>query len=124
MDVTPLIPQGHQIVEAYGDGGFRITGQRHDGSVLVFAEQTRPWPVQAWEQVTPEALAPLAAGEPLPEMAVIGTGARFEMLPKALRLWFRERGISVEAMDTGAACRTYNILLAEGRRVVAAFIAV
>lgn len=124
MDITPSIPNSHQVIEAYGDGGFRITGQRYEGSVLVFAEQTQVWALQDWAAVTPEDITPLVATTPPPEMVVLGTGTRFEMLPKALKLWFRERRIPVEAMDTGAACRTYNILLSEGRRVTAAFIAV
>lgn len=124
MDVTPLIPKGHQLVESYGNGGFRVADVRYDGSVLVFAEHTAEWSVTALENCTEEDFAPILALDPAPEIVVVGCGAEFMMLPKALRVAFRKRGIPVEAMDTGAACRTHNILLAEGRRTVAALIAV
>lgn len=124
MDVTPLIPKGHQIVDAYGDGGFKVTGERHDGSVLIFAEHTHPWSVSDWSAVTPQDFDAIFAADPLPEIVVVGCGANFQMVPKALRLHFQRHRIAVDVMDTGAACRTYNILLAEGRRVAAALIAV
>lgn len=124
MDVTPLLPPGKQIIDAYGDAGFRVAEQRYDGSVLVFADKTEQWSVQSWDAVTADDFTALFASEPQPEMVVIGCGERFQMLTRALKQPFRDRGIAVEAMDTGAACRTYNILLAEGRRVAAALIAV
>lgn len=124
MDVTPLIPKGHQLIDAYGDGGFVVSEQRHDGSILVFADHTDAWPVASLEALTEADFAPILSQNPAPEVVLVGCGAEFALLPKALRKLFRARGIAVEAMDTGAACRTYNILLAEGRRVVAALIAV
>jgi uncharacterized protein len=123
-DVTPLIPKGHQLIEAYGDGGFKVAGQDYSGSVLVFAEHTQPWPLHDWDVATEGDFDTVLQSEPLPELLVIGCGAHFQMLPKSLKQLFRRHGVPVEAMDTGAACRTYNVLLAEGRRVVAALIAV
>lgn len=123
MDVTPLVPKGSQLVEAYGDGGFRVTGVRYDGSVLIFTDHTQAWDVTALENATEADFASILTVQPAPEVVVVGCGAAFGMLPKALKNVFRQRGIPVEAMDTGAACRTYNILMAEGRRVAAALIA-
>ncbi|MBM3733750.1 MAG: hypothetical protein FJW24_09880 [Acidimicrobiia bacterium] len=122
MDITPLVPSGRQVIEAYGGGGFVIAGARHAGSVLVWPDRAAPWNVAAAD-IGEESLAPLFTA-PLPEILVIGCGPRFLPAPVALRAAIRARGPALEWMDTGAACRTFNVLLAEGRPVAAALIAV
>ncbi len=124
MDVTPQVPAGRQLIQGYGSGGFRIANQRHEGSVLVFPERTLAWLAATIEAVTAETLAAIATAEPKPEILLIGTGARMHPVPAALRTHFRAIGVMVDTMDTGAACRTYNVLMAEDRRVAAALIAV
>jgi uncharacterized protein len=126
MDLTPLIPQGRQIVESYGDGRFRISGTLHEHSVLVFPDSTAKWPVADVAELTLESLAPIvAAGESgAVNLLLIGCGARMTLIPAPLRAALRAKGIVIEPMDTGAACRTYNVLAAEGRKVAAALIAV
>ncbi len=114
---------GRHLIQGYDAGGFRIAGHRHAGSVLLLRERTLAWPVSAPEQVTAESLAPIRAAEPAVEILVLGCGARFAIVPAELRATLRADGIVIEAMDTGAACRTYNLLLAEDRRVAAALIA-
>lgn len=120
MDVTPLIPEGRQLIEAYGDGAFRITGVRYVGAVLVFPEETRPWDLASIESLTSDALSSVTDREFVPEILLLGTGARTEFILPSLRAEIREKGPVIDIMDTGAACRTYNVLLAEGRRVAAA----
>jgi uncharacterized protein len=126
MDLTPLIPQGRQIVESYGDGRFRVGGALHACSILVFPDHTIDWPVADIASVTFESLAPVtAAGESgAVNLLLIGCGTRMMRIPTPLRTALRAKGIVVEPMDTGAACRTYNVLAAEGRNVAAALIAV
>src|SRR5688500_4391118 len=124
MDITPLLPKGSQLVEAYGECGFRVSSQRYNGSVLILPQQTLLWPVREWTEIREEDFAPVLYSEPAPEMLVIGCGVDFQMIPGFLKRLFRQRSIAVEAMDTGAACRTYNVWMAEGRRVAAALIAV
>ncbi|MDZ4737583.1 MAG: Mth938-like domain-containing protein [Rhodospirillaceae bacterium] len=126
MDITPLVPEGRQIIESYGSGRFRIAGQIHLGSVLVFPERTEAWSVVAPEHVTADALAAIvAAGKAGDvELLLLGCGPRLTQVTPALRAALREVGIGIEPMDTGAACRTFNVLMAEGRRVAAALIAV
>ena len=122
MDVTPLIPPGKQIIEAYGEGGFRISGQRVEGSVIVFPDKVIAW---AGDIDAGNLQAVSAAGRAgSVELLLIGTGARMTQIDRALRQALRADGVVIEAMDTGAACRTYNVLMAEGRRVAAALIAV
>ena len=124
LDITPLVPAGRQVIEAYGNGGFVIAGTRYIGSVIVFSERTLAWTAAAAADVTELGLAPLfEAGAPA-EILVVGCGPRFVPAPGALRPAFKARGVTLEWMDTGAACRTFNVLLAEGRPVTAALIAV
>jgi uncharacterized protein len=123
MDVTPIVPAGRQLIQGYDAGGFRIAGIRHTGSVLVLPERTLAWPVAAPEHITAESLAPIRAAGPAVEILVLGCGPRFVMIPAELRAALKAEGIVVEAMDTGAACRTFNLLLVEDRRVAAALIA-
>lgn len=126
MDVTPLIAPERQLIQKYGDGGFTITGVRYDGSVIVLPERTSPWPVSDFEQATAEGLDPVLAHEPPVEILLIGAGRRFARLPRSLRDGLKARlpRVAIETMDTAAACRTYNVLLAEDRRVAAALVAV
>lgn len=123
MEITPEIPQGRQVIESYGPGRFRISGVSHGGSVLVFPERTVTWPVSAMADLSPEAFSEVLAADPAVEILLIGCGPRLMPLPGALRSTLRAQGIGCDVMDTGAACRTFNVLLAEARRVAAALIA-
>ncbi len=124
MDITPIIPADRQVIDGYRAGQFRVAGTLHHGSVLVFPERTLAWAVTALDQVTAHSLEAVRAAEPPIELLLLGCGlAGAVLLPAELRRSLREAGIRIETMDTGAACRTYNILLAEARRVAAALIA-
>ena len=123
-DISPVVPQGRQVVESYGDGRFRISGAVWTGSVLLRPDAVLLWPVAAFREITPASLAPLTEGESVPEILLVGCGGRAELLPRSLRETIRAQGMVADAMDTGAACRTYNVLVAEDRRVAAALIAV
>lgn len=124
MDVTPRIPSGKQLINAYGDGGFRIAGVAHKGSVLVLPDRTLPWAVLTMAELSLESLAPVFDVGASAEILLIGCGASIAFIPKPLREALRARHIAVDGMNTGAACRTYNVLLAEDRCVAAALIAV
>ena len=114
-----------QVIESYRGNGFRISGLRYDGSVLVFRERSLAWPVRAFGDIDIDALAEAIAGAPAPvELLLLGCGARLLPPPAVLRQRLKDGGVAVEPMDTGAACRTYNVLAAEERRVAAALIAV
>ncbi len=96
----------------------------HEGSVLIFPDRTIAWPVVEAQGISLDSLAPVAAADPRVEILVIGCGAAFQAPIKGLREALSEWGVVLEWMDTGAACRTFNILLAEGRASAAALIAV
>jgi uncharacterized protein len=111
-------------IDAYGNGGFRFGGMSHRGSLLCLPDGIWAWPVNGIGGVTLAALQPaLARGEAL-DVFLIGVGRDPWPLPERLRTRFRDLGVSVDTMTTGAAVRTYNILLAENRRVGAGLIAV
>ena len=125
MDITPLVPKGRQLINSYGDGGFRITGTRYEGSVWVLPEETIAWPARQLSDLDLDSFSDLIAkAAHHTGLLIIGTGKQMLPLPKALRDKCREAGLAVEPMDTGAACRTYNVLLVEERSVAAALIAV
>lgn len=112
-------------VDAYGEGGFRLAGERREGSVLILGDEARSWPVASLAELTVEALAPvLEAGRADVEFLLLGVGARNALPPRDVREAFRRAGIGLEFMDTPAAARLYNVLTAEGRRLAAALIAV
>jgi len=120
LDITPDVPKGRQIVKAYGDGGFDVSGVAHDGSVLVFLDQTVAWS----GELSLEALGAVIDQPAKAEILVIGCGAKFVLPDEDLRKGLREHGIVLEWMDTAAACRTYNVLAIEDRVVAAALVAV
>ncbi len=124
MDISPLIPADRQVIESYGGGGFQVSGQRHRGSVLVFPDETLAWPVADVADVTLDSLRPVWEGARGVEVLLLGCGAAPAPVTSALRAALREQGVALEAMDSGAACRTYNILLSEERQVAAAVIAI
>lgn len=118
MELTQLAQSGRQIIERYGPTGFRVSGAIYSGPVLVFPDRTELWETAA---VTVEALAPVVAHGGI-ELLLLGLGRQMAPLSGALRAALKEGGIAAEPMDTGAACRTYNVLAAEDRRVAAALL--
>jgi uncharacterized protein len=124
MEVTPVVPAGRQLIQAYREGGFTIAGTRHEGSLLVMPEATLAWPVASLSAITVESMLPITSADPTVEILILGCGPSFALAPAFLRDALRAHGIAVESMATPAACRTYNVLLAEDRRVAAALIAI
>jgi uncharacterized protein len=120
---APHLPRPAPI-EAYGNGGFRFAGMSHRGSLLCFPDGIWAWPVTSIADLTAAALEPAFARADDLDFFLIGGGEDAWVLPDALRARFRTVGLSVDAMATGAAVRTYNILLAENRRAGAGLIAV
>lgn len=120
---APHLPQPAPI-DAYGDGGFRFAGMSHRGSLLCFPDGIWAWPVQDAAHLTETALTAAFDRAQTLDFFLIGAGRDLWILPEDLRKRFRDLSLSVDVMPTGAAVRTYNILLAENRRVGAGLIAV
>jgi len=120
LDVTPLVAKDRQVIESYGASGFRVSGTSYDGAIIVLPHATQPWPVTAIADISAASLAPvIEAGI---QILLLGCGHHMQFVPPAFRQELRAHGVVIEAMDTGAACRTYNVLLAEDRRVAAALL--
>ncbi len=118
MEFVHLAQSGRQVIERHGAAGFRISGAVYLGPVLVFPDRT-----MAWEGAAPTeaALTPVIADGQI-ELLLLGLGRNGGPVAPALRLALKAHGITVEAMTTGAACRTYNVLIGEDRRVAAALL--
>jgi uncharacterized protein len=120
----PRFLPGLYPIDAYGNGGFRFADISHRGSLLALPSGMRVWPVRSAAELTAAAFAPVFAEAAAIELFLLGTGPDLVPLREALRWRFREARIAVEPMATGAAARTYNVLLQERRRVAAGLIAV
>jgi uncharacterized protein len=120
---TPHLPRPSPI-DAYGNGGFRFAGMSHRGSLLCLPDGIWAWPVDDVKKLDEAALTAVFNRAGSIDFFLIGAGQDPWVLPDELRQRFREVSLSVDAMATGAAVRTYNILLAENRRVGAGLIAV
>jgi uncharacterized protein len=115
---------GRAPVDAYGNHGFRFADMSHRGSILCL-----PSGIHGWEPADPERLtladfAKVFEEKDAIEILLVGTGRELKPLGKELRAALREAGISADPMATGAAVRTFNVLLAEDRAVAAALVAV
>ena len=112
-------------IDAYGDGGFRLAGARHEGSVLILRDEAASWQVADMSGLTLGALQPVFdAGAAEVEFVLLGTGTRNALPSREIREGLRQAGIGLEFMDTPTAARIYNLLTSEGRRLAAALIAV
>jgi len=111
-------------ITGHGDGWVAINGQRHASHVIVSSDgQVRPWACEGFGDLSAGHFAELAtATHPAPEVVIFGSGRRLRFAPPALSRGLLEQRIGFETMDTAAACRTFNILAGEGRRVVAALL--
>jgi len=104
----------------YGEGYVMVNGTRHAANLIVLPERIEPWPVAGFDALAEEHFALLAALKP--EVVLLGTGSRLRFPHPRLTAPLARARIGLEVMDLQAACRTYNILMAEERRVAAALL--
>jgi uncharacterized protein len=107
-------------ITAYGDDFVKVNGERRDTSVIVTAQAVKPWTPASFEALCAEDFQPLA--DLGVEIVVLGTGPRQRFPHPQLTAALSRARIGVEVMDTKAACRTYNILVAEARKVALAVV--
>ena len=115
---------GRHLIDAYGAGGFRFADMSHRGSILVLPSGIKAWGPIDGRGLVAEDFAPVLAESGTIELLLLGTGLDIVPVGEAVRGPLRNAGIRLDAMQTGAAARTYNILLGENRKVAAALIAV
>lgn len=117
MRVTEIHYPGSPPVDGYGPGFFRVGGQVHQGALLLLPDGVQPWGGLG-------DLEPILEQRAAIDVLLMGMGAEIRALPTEVRARLEEAGIGFEIMASPPACRTYNVLLGEGRRVAAALIPV
>ncbi|WP_137131874.1 Mth938-like domain-containing protein [Rhizobium sp. FY34] len=115
---------GRAVIDSYGNGGFRFADMSHRGSLICLPSGIYGWDLSEGDALTVDAFARILAEAGDVEFLLVGTGKDIRPLPAPLKAALRAKGISSDPMGTGAAVRTYNIMLGEQRPVAAAFIAV
>lgn len=111
-------------IDAWGGGGFRVSGVWMPGSLLIIDDQPRPWSATSLAELAPADFAEVFAAGGAVEFVLLGGGLVNALPPRAVRDALKLAGVGLEFMSTEAATRTYNVLASEGRRLAAAIIAV
>ena len=120
MKLHAAVSRGLNAITAYGDGYVEINGERRSENLVVLPERVVPWPARSFEALTRDDFAFLQSMDA--EIVLLGTGPRQRFPHPRLTAPLAQAGIGVEVMDLHAACRTYNILVAEDRKVAAALL--
>jgi uncharacterized protein len=121
MEFHLEIPGHHHFIRSVGEQGIRINEDYYSGAVIVSTLKVVPeWDVESVADINEASLRPVFDLDP--EVVLIGTGPNQVFLPPEVQMLFYRRGIGFEVMTTDAACRTFNVLAAEGRPVAAALL--
>lgn len=121
MELTRQKPGDRMYVRAITADGIRIDEQTYTEAVLVTPERVvGTWAIEGVAALTAEQLQPIVDQQP--ELVLLGTGAKQVFLSPELMMVFHRAGIGIEVMDTRAACRTFNVLVMEERKVIAALL--
>jgi len=115
---------GRAPIDAYGNGGFRFADMSHRGSILCLPSGIYGWKIDEAAPLDVAAFARVVEEAAEIEVLLVGTGQGIRPLPRELKDVLRARSVTSDPMSTGAAVRTYNVMLAESRAVAAALIAV
>ena len=113
-------PAAANTITGYGEGYVTVNSQRHESSLIVMADKVMEWPVEAFDRLSQESFF-ILKDERL-EILLLGTGPKQRFPHPSLTAPLAAAGIGLEVMDLKAACRTYNILVAEERKVAAALL--
>ena len=117
-------PRRPPSIDAWGGGGFRVSGEWRPGSLLIIDDQPRSWSATSLAVLTPADFADVFVAGGAVEFVLLGGGLVNALPPRDVRDALKAGGIGLEFMSTEAAARTYNVLASEGRRLAAALIAV
>lgn len=123
IDITPMVPAGNRLITSYGGSRFRVANNFHQGSVIILPNSIVECHLAFDETFDASMIQPLIDAADQFDLLIVGCGEAFIAPPKELRPLLKSHGIILEWMDTGAACRTFNVLLGEGRSAAAALVA-
>ncbi|MAV47735.1 MAG: hypothetical protein CMM70_07700 [Rhodospirillaceae bacterium] len=124
MDITPHIRESRVIIDGYGDGGFRVNGDRRDGALIVLEDHAVSIAATDLESLTLEMLQPLFDAADSLDVVIFGMGERMAFIPVNISQKLQALNIGSDPMDTGAACRCFNVLVTEDRRAAAVLLPV
>ena len=124
MDITPHIRESRVIIDGYGDGGFRVNGDRRDGALVVLEDHAVSIAATDLESLTLEMLQPLFDASDSLDVVIFGMGERMAFIPVNISQKLQALNIGSDPMDTGAACRCFNVLVTEDRRAAAVLLPV
>jgi uncharacterized protein len=122
--IEPARFPGRAPIDAYGNGGFRFADMSHRGSILALPSGIQAWNVRSAAEIDATTLARVFDEAKAIEILLVGTGDALTPLPRESRAALERAGLFPDLMATGAAVRTFNVLLSEGRAVAAALVAV
>jgi uncharacterized protein len=117
MDITPLVRPEQKLIQSYGNGFFRVNGEVYRHPILIMGDIVCPWD---YGDTPHKPTSTILSWHGQIDVLLMGMGASFKILPPSQRASFSSLGITLDIMDTPSACRTYNVLTAEGRRVACA----
>lgn len=120
MELTRIAPQDRQHIQKYGPDGFTVSAVRFGGPVLVFPHEALAWDVIGPTELAPDHFAAVLERAESLDLCLLGCGRRMTLVPPHIKAVLKASGVNIEPMDSGAASRTFNVLLAEGRAVCAA----
>ena len=124
LDITPAVTTGRQLIHSYKDGTFKISDASYVGAVIVFLDTTVSWPAPSFDKLAPEDFKPIIDAAAAIDVLLLGCGDQMLLVAPAIQAYLKQSGIVVEPMSTGAACRTFNVMLSEDRKVAAALLPV
>ena len=124
MDITPHIRESRVIIDGYGDGGFRVNGERRDGALIVLEDHAVSIPAMDLQSLTLDMLQPLIDCADTLDVVIFGMGERMEFIPADIGQRLQALNVGSDPMDTGAACRCFNVLVTEDRRASAVLLPV
>ncbi len=125
MDITPLIRSDQQVIVSYAGGVFKVSGISYEHAIIVTPDKTHIWDIGNITDVSELEIAHfsyLIENSNEIDVILLGCGKNMVFMPQELKLNLKNAGLSIDIMPTGAACRTYNVLMAEGRRVACALL--
>lgn len=122
MDITPKLSEKIALLQGYGEQGFKVNETFYPHSIWLQKAAVTPASIKSMADITEQWFSQILAHTPAPQLLILGTGEQQQFLPAALNVWLKSKGVLVECMNTGAACRTYNVLAAEERNVAALLI--
>lgn len=119
MDITPIISREKNIIKSYNKGNFTINNELIDGNIIILPDKLINWKISSIQDL--DIIEIDSAIDQQIDILLIGYGSDYKYIPKNI---IKSENYNIELMNTGAACRTYNILLSEDRKVAAALIVI